>query len=427
MVQGTAGRPQEEADPRNRGRLPGEVWVLVATSFVIAIGFGIVAPALPVFAASFDVGVTAASVVVSAFAFMRLAFAPVSGRLVSVFGERPVYLCGILIVAVGTGSCAFAGSYWQLVVLRSLAGTGSTMFTVSALALLVRLSPPEVRGRSTGLWATGFLVGNIVGPILGGGLLHVSLRLPFLAYAVSLVLATFVAWVFLRRSVLASPQRSQGEITLGLWQALRHPTYRASLVSNFANGWAVLGVRISLVPLFVVEALHRDQGLAGISMSVFAVGNVVALMPSGRLADAYGRKPLACTGLAIAAAGTIWLGFTESVPAFLVACAVAGVGAGLLNPAQSAAVADVVGARARGGPVLAGFQMSADVGSIVGPLLAGVAADAISYPAAFAITGATALVALLAWLVAPETLPSRAGGRGPAGEPVTEATCGPRT
>jgi len=151
-------------------RLPNEVWVLVGASFVIAIGYGILAPALPIFATSFDVGITAASLVISAFAFMRLAFAPVSGRLVTAFGERPVYVWGLLIVALSTGACAFATSYWQLLVFRALGGIGSTMFTVSTVALLIRLSPPPLRGRASGVWATGFLLGTIVGPLFGGGL-----------------------------------------------------------------------------------------------------------------------------------------------------------------------------------------------------------------------------------------------------------------
>ncbi|MGZ4524540.1 MAG: MFS transporter, partial [Mycobacteriaceae bacterium] len=134
------------AVPPASARLPREIWVLVVAAFVVAIGFGIVAPALPAFARSFDVGVTAASVVISAFAFMRLAFAPVSGRLVQRLGEQPVYLVGLLIVALSTGACAFAQSYWQLLVFRGLGGIGSTMFTVAAVGLLVRIAPPAIRG-----------------------------------------------------------------------------------------------------------------------------------------------------------------------------------------------------------------------------------------------------------------------------------------
>ncbi|MFB9907468.1 MFS transporter [Allokutzneria oryzae] len=403
-------------------RLPNEVWVLVAASFVIAIGFGIVAPALPSFAASFDVGVTASSVVISAFAFTRLAFAPVSGRLVAFFGERPVYVWGLLIVAVSTGACAFAGEYWQLLVLRGLGGTGSTMFTVSAVALLIRLSPPHLRGRASGVWATGFLLGNITGPIVGGGLVGISIKLPFLTYAVALIVAAFVAWFFLRKSTLVAPDRDDARPLLTVREAVGHGTYRAALASSFANGWTVFGVRMALIPLFVTQALHENETWAGISLSVFAGGNALVLLFSGRLADSKGRKPLAVAGLLVAGGAMIWLGYTDSIPSFLAASLVAGFGAGLLNPAQSAAVADVVGSEKRGGPALAGFQMAADVGTILGPLLAGVMAENLSFETAFAVTGITMLLALVPWLLAPETLPKKAGEH-TATEVAAESGC----
>ena len=53
------------------GRLPREVYVLTAVAFAVAVGFGVVAPAIPVFAKAFDVSNTAAGAVVSAFALMR--------------------------------------------------------------------------------------------------------------------------------------------------------------------------------------------------------------------------------------------------------------------------------------------------------------------------------------------------------------------
>ena len=64
-----------EAVPE-RERLPASVRILVGTGFLVAIGYGVVAPVLPTYAASFGVGVAAASAVVSAFAVFRLLFAP---------------------------------------------------------------------------------------------------------------------------------------------------------------------------------------------------------------------------------------------------------------------------------------------------------------------------------------------------------------
>ncbi|RLK60002.1 MFS transporter [Actinokineospora cianjurensis] len=383
--------------------LPREVWVIVVANFIIAIGFGLVAPALPSFARSFDVSVTAASIVVSAFAFTRLAFAPVSGRLVTRLGERKVYLTGLTIVAVTTGSCAFASHYWQLVALRGIGGIGSTMFTVSGIALLIHLTPPDVRGKASGLWGTSFLLGNVAGPLVGGGLIGISLRAPFLVYATALMVAVGTVWLFLRKSTLITPAGQHTTDVMPLRKALRDSGYIASLTSSFAGGWAVFGVRVSLVPLFITEVLHRDGAFAGTALSVFAASNVVMLMVSGRLSDRWGRKPLILFGLVVSAGGTIWFGFTETVTEFLIATVVAGLGTGVLTPPQQAAVADVIG-KSRGGQVLATYQMAADVGAILGPIIAGMLADRLSFGWAFLVTGGLTVVAALVWLPARETL-----------------------
>lgn len=401
-------------------RLPSEVWVLVAANFVIAAGYGLVAPALPTFARSFDVSVTAASIVVSAFAVARLVFAPASGRLVTSLGERRVYLTGITIVAISTGACAFAGSYWQLLLFRSLGGFGSTMFTVSAIALLIRLTPAPMRGRASGLWGTGFLMGSVAGPLLGGGLLTISLRAPFLVYALLLLVAVLIVWWFLRRSTLAAKAEADTS-TFTVREALRHRSYVAALGSSFANGWAVFGVRVSLVPLFVEEVLRRDGAFAGTALAVFAVGNVLMLLVSGRMADSWGRKPTVMLGLVVSAGGTIWVGFTADVPTFLIATVVAGLGAGLLAPPLQATVADVIGSRGRGGPVLATFQMTADIGAVLGPVVAGLLADGLSYTAAFAVTGSLAALAAFGWIPAPETLPKKAAPEPEVAEPAPRA------
>lgn len=408
---------ETSAEPAANTGLPREVWVLVSASFLIAIGYGLIAPALPSFATSFDVGVTAASVVISAFAGVRLAFAPVSGRLVTRFGERPIYLWGVSIVAVGSLACAFAQDYWQLLLFRSASGVGSTMFTVSAIGLLIRISPPHLRGRASGLWGTSFLLGGIAGPIFGSALVAVSLRTPFLCYGAALVLTTALVWWQLGRSELASRAAAEEAPALTFRQALRHRTYRAALASNFANGWVVFGVRTSLIPLFVTAVLLTGEEFTGVALAVFAGASAAALLVSGRLADSRGRKAPAVIGLGLLALGTALLGqFDDPVP-FLLACLIAGLGSGTLNPAQNAAVADVLGVKARGGGVLAGFQMAADVGAVLGPLAAGAIAEQLSYATAFAVTGGVTVLALVLWLFARETLPSRS----PTGAPVHTA------
>jgi MFS family permease len=154
------GRPLPPPPPQ---RLSREILVLVGSGFLVALGYGIVVPALPLFARSFHVGVTAPSAVVSAFAVVRIAFAPVSGRLVGRLGELRVFCAGLVVVALSSAACAAATDYLQLLVFRAVGGIGSTMFTLSAASLVLRFAPAGLYGRATGAWATGFLLGTVAG------------------------------------------------------------------------------------------------------------------------------------------------------------------------------------------------------------------------------------------------------------------------
>ncbi|WP_280318396.1 MFS transporter [Nocardia wallacei] len=389
---------------RRPGRLPVEISVLIGAAFIIALGFGLVAPVLPQYARSFGVGVAAASAIVSAFALMRLLFAPVSGRLVQRLGERSVYLGGLLIVALSTGACALAQGYWQLIVLRALGGIGSTMFTVSSLGLVIRLSPPGERGRVSGLWSTSFLLGSLGGPLVGGALAGLGLRMPFVIYAVALLAASGVVYWSLRGSQLAAPEAPGRVRVMTFRQAVRRPAYWAVLWSNFANGAAVFGVRMALVPLLVVEVLGESGAAAGVVLTAFAAGNAAVLFVSGRMSDRLGRKPFLITGTLVCAAGTIGLGLSPNLGWLLVASCVAGLGSGMFTPSQQAAVADIIGPDRRGGPVLAGFQMAADLGTVLGPVLVGALAQRISFGWGLAVTGALLVVAAVGWAAVPEPL-----------------------
>ena len=385
-----------------RLELPREVWSLAGANAVVALGYGVVAPALPQFARSFGVSISAATFIITVFAFMRLCAAPPTGAMIQRLGERKIYVGGLLIVAVTTLACAFAHTYWQLLMFRGLGGFGSTMFMVSSLGLIVRISPHDARGRVAGLFSTAFLIGTVVGPILGTLVAGLGLRAPFLIYGGLLLIAATVVLVSLRHSPLATPAESD-ELTVTVRVALRHKAYRAALLSNFATGWSLFGLRTALVPLFVTEALHRSTSTAGLALTAFAVGNLVAVIPSGRLSDRIGRRPLLVAGLALAGVFTAAVGVSDSLPVFLGSALLAGMATGLFTSPQQAAIADVIGSKARGGTAIATFQMMADFGSIFGSFGVGALAQYVSFGWAFTISGAMLLIAAVGWIFAPET------------------------
>lgn len=391
-------------------QIPRGIWVLLAANVVIALGYGLIAPALPAFARSFNVSFTAASAVVSAFAVMRLLFAPATGRLVTVFGERRIYLIGLLIVAGSTFACAFAQGYWQLLLFRAAGGVGSTMFTVSAMALLIRMSPGEIRGRVSGYFSAGFLIGNITGPLIGSALVNFGLRMPFVVYSIALVIASIVVATQLRdHGGRPDPMQTVTVGVLAFRAALRDSTYRAILSSNFVQGWSSMGVRVAVVPLFITDGLDEGAAMSGVALAVFAVGNVAAIVVAGRLSDTFGRRPVMLPGLAVAAVATAALGFAPNLAVALALCLAAGAGSGLFAPTHQAALADVLGNRRQGGSALAAYGMSSDLGAVSGPIVVGFVADKAGFGPAFVLTGAVTAVAFVLWLLAAETAPAVVG------------------
>ncbi|HET9102832.1 MAG TPA: MFS transporter [Solirubrobacteraceae bacterium] len=391
--------------------LPSEVRALIGVAFMVALGYGVVAPALPLFARQFGVGKAAAAAVISAFALMRLLTAPFVGRLVNALGERVMLATGIGVVAVSSLLAGFAQTYWQLLVLRGAGGVGSIMFSVSAASLLVRVTPSHLRGRAQGAWAGAFLVGMIAGPAVGT-VATFSLRAPFFLYAGTLVVAGGLGLGSLRRSELAARQQLRGS-ALPLRTALRSRAYLAALLASFAGDWAVVGSRSAIVPQFVTDRLGLGSSWVYVAFLVVSVVSGALLLPFGRIADSRGRRPVMTGGLAVGAVGFVLLPLVPHLAGLLVAMALLGVAGAADSVAPGAVMGDVVGGR--GGTVVAVFQMSGDLGAVIGPVMAGWIADAHGYGASFGVAALVALAPVPAVLAAPETLIPRPAGTAPPG------------
>lgn len=403
--------------------LPREVAVLSAVAFCVALGFGILLPALPVFARTFDVSALQASAVISVFALARLVTAPVAGTLVDRIGERIVLGTGLFIVAASSLAAGLSQSYLQLIILRGIGGLGSSMFTVSALALLLRVVDNSQRGRAASAYQGGFLLGGVAGPAVGGLVVAWSIRAPFFVYAATLLVAGIVALVFLAKSRLHEREEAVAQGEAGkletLRAALHDGAYRAVLVVNLISGFLILGLRSSVVPLFVTEGLQKGASLTGIGFLVGAGVQAVLLLPAGRAADTSGRRKALLYGTIGTTIGMVTLtaadiavnGWGTTAVAgtvlFLLSMAIQGVGSAYLGSAPAAAVGDIVGGK-RGGIVVATFQMMSDVGIIIGPLAAGLLVDLFDFDWAFAAAAGLSLIAVAFVWVMPETLHRRA-------------------
>jgi MFS family permease len=369
------------------------------------VGFGVVVPVLPVYAASFGVGYVAVGAVLSAFALMRLVASPFVGRMIDVAGERVVLSVGIGIVAVSSGLAGLAHDYVQLLLLRGVGGIGSAMFTISAMTLLLASTTPDRRARSIGFYQGGFLVGGMAGPALGGLLATVSLTAPFFFYAGTLAVAGVVGILLLSppRRGDAAAAAAAAEPARPLADVLRDVRFRAACVASFAQGWSSLGVRSALVPVLVVEVLLQPTSWTGVLFAVAAVAQTLALAPASRFVDTVGRRPAVIGSFAVAAVSLAAVPFAPGLVTLGALLAVYGVATAFMGTAPAALVGDAAGAR--GGRPVAIFSMCSDVGAIAGPLVAGLLVDVASFEVAFGTAAALLAVSAIVAVRLPRGIP----------------------
>lgn len=382
--------------------LPREIKILTTASFFVAVGFGIVLPAIPVFARTFGVNNTAVGLIVSTFAITRFASGLISGKLVDRFGERVVFSSGVGMVAFFVLLAGLAQSYGQLLFFRAAGGLGSSMFTVAAGSVIMRAVDDNNRARAFSIYNGAFLVGGISGPAIGGLLSLISLRAPFFAYSITLTISGLIALFFLKGVNLNRGEDSE-ELAqrTSITQALSLKPYRIALVISFIGNWVLFGVRSSILPIFVIETLRSTPAVVGYGFTLSALMQGLLLLRAGKISDTRGRKYAAVSGSLIALVGLIVLIFTNSIWMYFLSMAFIGLGGAFLAITPSSIVGDVI--RGKSGQVIGLFQMAGDAGMMVGPIVLGWFADTFSYQAAFISTAVIFLVSVILSFRLPET------------------------
>lgn len=382
--------------------LPREVSILVAASFFVAVGFGIVMPAIPVFAKSFGVSNAAIGLMVSAFAITRFASGLISGTLVDKFGERLVFSTGVFMVALFTFLAGVAQSYEQLLFFRAAGGLGSSMFSVAASSVILRSVDDNHRGRAQSVYQGAFILGGIAGPAIGGLLSAISLRAPFFVYSILLLCSGIVALFFLRSEKLQPvTSRALSSESTSISEALRMKPYLIALVMTFISSWIFFGLRASILPVFVTEELNSTTAIVGYGLALSAIIQGVFLLRAGRFSDAKGRKASAILGSNIILPGVILLTFTTHPWMYLLSMLILGLGGAFLATVPASIVGDII--KGKGGKVIAIFQMAGDAGMIFGPIIIGWISDVYSYRTAFGFSAVIFTLVLFLVYRIPET------------------------
>ena len=401
--------------------------VSLVIAVVVALGFGLVVPVLPLFIRAFDVGLFAVTAVIAAFSAVRLVSSIYTGGLADRIGASSAVGYGAIIVAVSSIALAAAPNYWAALAARGVGGFGSALFFNALLTHVVRIIPADMRARAVGVLQGAFLFGISFGPVVGGLLAEpLGLRWPFVIYGGFCGAAGLVALMFLRPAPIAvdeatrvlepedfaeagpaNPKPHGLRATVQLTREFgRDSAFVAALVMMAASRWAATGVRFSLVSVFGTEVVRASASTIGWALGLAAAMQLLVLWPVGRVADTVGRRAVAVPAYLFYAVVATALALATTVPLYLVVLAFYGVGTGFTSVTPPAIVADVAPAE-RTGLAVGVLNTAGDLGSVVGPLASGWLAQSFGYGWGFGASGLVLAIAALVALTMRETLPTR--------------------
>jgi len=388
-----------------------QVVIVSLMTLVIMLGSSVISPVLPLIAQEFGVSYAGAGMLVAAFAVGRIPFDFIGGAAVDRFSPRLIACGGAAIVAISAVLSAVAKSFAALLWYRLLGGIGSALFTITAMAFLVRTVAPQRMGQAMGFYQSMLLVGVSIGPGAGGlaaSAFH-DLRAPFWAMAVlSLSVAVVGVWWIGEFPALTGrgPAESPSSNREAVSRLLRDWTFVFACVLTLLLFGIRSGISLNLMPLFAQEKIGLGEAGIGLTQSLCSLANFCVIWHAGRLLDGVGRRWVTLVSLWATVLSILLFPWATTYARLVIASLAFGAAIGYLGPAPAAMIADLT-PPGRAGTVMGLYRGAGDTGLLIGPIFAGWLAGHLGFDFAFLVTaGCTALVALMG-IGTRETLKSR--------------------
>lgn len=385
----------------------GKLLVLMITAFVDMVGFAMVLPLIPFYAASMGATGFIVGLLISAFSVAQLVSAPSWGKVSDRFGRRPAVIVGLLISALAYVVFGLAETLWILLLSRVVQGVGGG--TVGVLqAYVADASKPEDRAKGLGWLSAATSAGAVVGPAFGS--LFVQWwghRGPGFGAAGFCLLSMLFAWRYLRESKgmrqtaeHQAPVASLGAESGALARVITNagdPAPRLIWIYTIAIG-AFYGTA-PLLSLLFADRLGVTEKTVGYFIMYFgAMGVLVRAGLLGSAVKRLGEARLARLGIVLLSAGLGLIAVAHSYLMTIVAITLMPLGTAFLFPCITALLSRVVPSRERG--LHMGVQQTyGGVSRVAFPILAGFLIDRFGVGSPYAV--AAVLVAATLLITAP--------------------------
>lgn len=405
----------DEHPARAGSRFPLSVALLLGAALMINyVDRGTISTAAPLIKSEFGLDQRQIGLLLSAFFTTYVVSQPFMGILVDRLGAARVLAVGFTVWSVGTFLTGLSAGVVSLVALRLVMGAGESVCYPSGFALISQRVEHRHQARATAVMQLGSVVGPALGTYVGGlVMVHYGWRTMFMALGLASLLWLVPWW---RQLPARQPVRSSAGGAAGpAWiEVVRQRALWGTVFGNFCSNYAFYFV-FTWVPLYLVEERGLSLGSMKNVQSLIFVMDSASILATGWLIDWWIRRgatpSLAYkTALALSAAG-VGLCLLSLSGAGATAGAVLLLATGLADGLNSPSVGALTQRFA--GPLATGRWMGtqnavSNTAGILAPSVTGylVWLNGGHYTVALWVTGAVALLGLLAWfLVVPGVEP----------------------
>lgn len=352
-------------------------------------------PALSLFAESLGASPERIGLIVSVSTLTGVLLKLPSGALSDIYGRRFLLRIGVVAFGLPPFLYPFITNLDALTALRFLHGFATAIFAPSALATVAELYR-ERRGAALGTYTACTQSGSLLGPFLGGYLIHAAGFPTAFVTAGAFGCIGMVLFHSLHLDVSVPQRKEQGTaiVLSEMWKGFAVVAQNKKVLITSVTDAAKMianGALMAFLPLYGISA-GLNPGEVGSLFTVQAFTSFFSKPIMGRMSDRVGRQPLIILGLFICAATFVCIPHVSMFPVLLLLSAGFGFGEAVVSSSSSALVADSSEFKTLG----AGMGMQGtimDIGHASGPLLAGLLIANLSYPMAFAIIAGMQLAA----------------------------------
>lgn len=339
----------------------------------------------PIYADSLGAPATIVGLISSLFALTALLFRVVSGPAIDTFNRKHTLIGSVLILFASFVGYSVSKTIPMLIFSRLLTGVGMSFLTTSSLTIAADSLPSDKMGTGIGYFSLGTAVCSATAPTIGLKLVDtVGYTTTFAMLAAMMLLAITCAIAMKTSFTRVKP------FTITLSSVIAKETLVPTVILLLL---AMTGHSINaFLVLFSQEQGARSN--IGYFFTVSAISMLFTKPMIGKLTDKYGVVKAVIPALFCFAGAFLLLSYSRTLPMFLLAGFLTAFGFGGCLPALVALCMKSVPEERRGAASSTAF-IGIDLGSLVGPVIAGAFAERLGYANMWRVMIIPILVAML--------------------------------